>query len=292
MFAIDMGLDAPFRYHEIGDSLAKNISPDSSLYEMLNSLKGLKASAVDTVPRRHEAMGLPSYCKSTSPLRRAFDLILHHQIRGILKAKRSDSIPNLQAVIPKMYHHEQFLKRLCAHEVLLNSSQFIIFCTAEDEEFVKTKKNIENKASTTFYGVLKTWMSDNPLANNTPNKIAVIPPRLSVNFSTSSTPEDPGALVETDFDDAGVTFTVFNNQSMQLQYVDFLRVYGRCVTKVNINLRRLGDFRMLLQKFCDVEEDPNDSLVLGMKQVVYIYFSNFVALRFSVSDDFVTARYI
>lgn len=111
LFAIDSGLEAPFRYQELGENMSRTLHKDSSTYEILRSLKDLNSSAVDILPRPHQAMGIQSYCRSTSPLRRAFDLILHQQIHGILKCQKN-SVKNIHRAIHPMYTHEQLIKRL------------------------------------------------------------------------------------------------------------------------------------------------------------------------------------
>jgi exoribonuclease R len=112
MFAIESGLDAPFRYHEA--NFVASPSKNASTYEILCALKNMNPSAISTEARPHDAMGLSSYCRSTSPLRRAFDLVLHQQIHGIFKSRRN-VISNLHHAMPLMYTHEQFVKRLAKY---------------------------------------------------------------------------------------------------------------------------------------------------------------------------------
>jgi hypothetical protein len=53
-------------------------------------------------------MGLNMYAKATSPIRRYFDMLLHHQLR----AARPLTEPQLATLLPSAYRHEQYLKQL------------------------------------------------------------------------------------------------------------------------------------------------------------------------------------
>jgi len=55
-----------------------------TLPEMFNLRKQLKRSEVHLTPAYHSGLGLESYTRVTSPLRRYTDLLVHHQIRAYL----------------------------------------------------------------------------------------------------------------------------------------------------------------------------------------------------------------
>ena len=108
MYSKDNGLQVPFRYH-----LAPSIVPScNTLFEKLQLLQDVRPSAVDLISRPHWAMGLESYCKATSPLRRYFDLLLHQQLYQNILDEQPIAETFLRKVIPKAYRHEQYLKRL------------------------------------------------------------------------------------------------------------------------------------------------------------------------------------
>lgn len=125
-FAEERQLTAPYRYHL--DPTLDNDDPTlhalldrvqcrsttttaASLYDSLRLMAYLQPSAVDLQPRPHWAMGLHGYCKATSPLRRYGDLFLHQQIRAHL-TQASCPTKGLDVLLPSIYRHEQYLKRL------------------------------------------------------------------------------------------------------------------------------------------------------------------------------------
>jgi exoribonuclease R len=124
LFAQDRKLSVPFRYHldpsvEGGAEflslldIVRASGSEASLYDRLRLTSFFKASAVDINPRPHWGLGLASYVKATSPLRRYFDLFLHQQISLSLDANtRPKSAEHVAAIIPTVYRHEQYLKRL------------------------------------------------------------------------------------------------------------------------------------------------------------------------------------
>ncbi|PJF18431.1 hypothetical protein PSACC_01762 [Paramicrosporidium saccamoebae] len=124
LFAQDRKLSVPFRYHldpseEGGEEflrlldIVRENGSEASLYDRLKLASFFKASAVDIHPRPHWGLGLASYVKATSPLRRYFDLLLHHQISLSLDANtQPKSAEYIEAIIPTVYRHEQYLKKL------------------------------------------------------------------------------------------------------------------------------------------------------------------------------------
>jgi hypothetical protein len=57
-------------------------------------------------------MGLDMYAKATSPIRRYFDLLLHHQVKASLANKKPMMESELAMLLPPTYRHEQYLKHL------------------------------------------------------------------------------------------------------------------------------------------------------------------------------------
>jgi len=61
--------------------------------------KACTASSVSTIPGNHSGLGLNSYVRVTSPLRRYSDLLAHHQIRRFLKHSELLSADELEYVL-------------------------------------------------------------------------------------------------------------------------------------------------------------------------------------------------
>jgi exoribonuclease-2 len=136
MYAQERKLPIPYRYHRAPESeqlrqLAHDMNEATPLFDRLALLEGLSASAIDLAPSRHWSMGLDAYSKATSPLRRYSDLLLHQQLHstfsatpvssGTASATRTDdervprlSVNDLALLLPDVYRHEQYLKRLMA----------------------------------------------------------------------------------------------------------------------------------------------------------------------------------
>lgn len=137
LFANERRIPIPYRYHlpptSKGDdattlhTLMDRIRADgenATLYDSLCLMSHLQPSTVDVQRRPHWAMGLDGYCKATSPLRRYLDLLLHQQIRAHLtKTTTPQTTDSLGALLPSVYRHEQYLKRLMA-----SSNRFWTLC--------------------------------------------------------------------------------------------------------------------------------------------------------------------
>ena len=93
---------------EIGET------PSDNLHELFDLLVSMNAAEIDIVPRRHWTMGLDAYVKATSPLRRYLDLVTHRQLYSIIEGnrKKSYSQTDLSIMIPAIYRHEIYAKRL------------------------------------------------------------------------------------------------------------------------------------------------------------------------------------
>lgn len=124
MFAEERKLAIPYRYHmnpslysgkefdQLFDQV-KESGHNVSLFDWIRLLSYFRPSAVDILPREHWGLGLYSYCKATSPLRRYSDLLLHHQIRLSLDGhSKTLSAEQMSQIIPPVYRHEQYLNRL------------------------------------------------------------------------------------------------------------------------------------------------------------------------------------
>lgn len=118
MQAAERKLAIPFRYH-----LPPKQPSDHGVYDRIRSgtatrfdtlqlLMSLGPSAVDTQPREHWAMGLDMYTKATSPIRRYFDMLVHHQLRAATDKPVVLSENSMAALIPSVYRHEQYLKQV------------------------------------------------------------------------------------------------------------------------------------------------------------------------------------
>ncbi len=147
LYAAQRKIPIPYRWHEspvatAADStsahaiadLLRRISERSrraesnpheadAIFDKLCLLSHVRPSAVALTPRPHWAMGLESYCRATSPLRRYFDLLLHYQLSSVLKSARpAMDASHLTGLIPRLYRHEQYLKALMSR-----SDRFWIF---------------------------------------------------------------------------------------------------------------------------------------------------------------------
>jgi exoribonuclease-2 len=85
-----------------------------NLSEVFDLLENMNAAEVDVFPKRHWAMGLDAYVKATSPLRRYLDLVTHRQLYSIIEGnrKKSYSQSDLSIMIPPIYRHELYVKKL------------------------------------------------------------------------------------------------------------------------------------------------------------------------------------
>ena len=118
---IENNIPGPFRYHMDPDiSLPSN----ASLPEIMRLLEKMSPAAIDISPRRHWAMGLDSYVKATSPIRRYLDLVAHRQIHSVISGKRSlaYTAADLEEFLPMVYRHENYVKRIqkYAHRFWIN----------------------------------------------------------------------------------------------------------------------------------------------------------------------------
>ena len=73
-------------------------------------------ASVQVQPGRHHSLGLEAYSRATSPIRRYWDLIVHHQVKAHL---RSEVLPytkqDVENMIPSLLLREQHVKQLEKH---------------------------------------------------------------------------------------------------------------------------------------------------------------------------------
>jgi len=81
---------------------------ENSLYYKLLQLRYFARSELTTNPSFHSGLGLEFYTTLTSPIRRALDLIVHHQLRGYLFSEKAFSDEELKTLIPTL---EENLRR-------------------------------------------------------------------------------------------------------------------------------------------------------------------------------------
>jgi exoribonuclease-2 len=83
-FALAHGIPLPYAAQEAPDAPA---GKPETLAEMYERRKTLRPSAVRSFPAPHAGLGLPVYCRATSPLRRYLDLVVHQQLRAFILGK-------------------------------------------------------------------------------------------------------------------------------------------------------------------------------------------------------------
>ncbi len=58
--------------------------PDDDIFILFRQRRFLSRGNLDTTPKRHDGVGVEQYTTTTSPIRRLLDLVMQHQISGIL----------------------------------------------------------------------------------------------------------------------------------------------------------------------------------------------------------------
>jgi len=58
--------------------------PDNDIFTLFRQRRFLSRGILDTTPKRHDGVGVDQYTTTTSPIRRLLDLVMQHQITGIL----------------------------------------------------------------------------------------------------------------------------------------------------------------------------------------------------------------
>ncbi|MBN2549810.1 MAG: RNB domain-containing ribonuclease [Anaerolineales bacterium] len=91
-FAIQNHISLPFAIQEppeakSGQAIMTSGYAHDSLAASFQIRKTVKRSQVSSYPAPHAGVGLESYCRATSPLRRYLDLVTHQQLRSFLKGQ-------------------------------------------------------------------------------------------------------------------------------------------------------------------------------------------------------------
>ena len=90
--------------HELAIPFAMQPPPDSiqqpeTLAEMYAYRRCFKASRMVLAPEPHAGLGLSSYSRCTSPLRRYADLVVHQQLRAFLRGEEPRSVEQLDEAL-------------------------------------------------------------------------------------------------------------------------------------------------------------------------------------------------
>jgi len=80
-FAHEKEIPIPYTVQEMEDS---EISGGDSLAGMFERRKQMQPSLQSLSPGKHSGLGMDSYCRATSPLRRYSDLLVHQQVRAFV----------------------------------------------------------------------------------------------------------------------------------------------------------------------------------------------------------------
>ena len=164
---------------------------------------------------------------------------------------------------------ERFLRRVAGHELLVNLPQFIQFCSADEDMFGEAKKN---RAQTTLFGKVKSWLSQNPLSNATPNRLTVKPSRIgfsSQRLDFNSNNSDPtNANTATPTTDAEVIYKMTEMRTLKIEYQNIFRIIQKVILRrLKVNSRRCADFQSLLKNLSEAENDEKDAIVIAVIKV-------------------------
>jgi exoribonuclease-2 len=80
-FARANGIPLPYATQEAPETPREK---PETLAEMYECRKTLRPSAIRSFPSPHAGLGLQAYCRTTSPLRRYLDLVVHQQLRAFI----------------------------------------------------------------------------------------------------------------------------------------------------------------------------------------------------------------
>ena len=104
--------------------------------DLLRYMKLMGRTTASASPLEHYAMGLPAYCRATSPLRRYVDLYTHWQIEAALRHEAETGTSLIGST----------------------DTSFLPFSRAEVEEFARTVLQRERKISHAKSSSLRHWM--------------------------------------------------------------------------------------------------------------------------------------
>ncbi|MDP6104095.1 MAG: ribonuclease catalytic domain-containing protein [Gammaproteobacteria bacterium] len=103
-FSIDNDISMPFAVQDDGEFPQDILdrSDSLSLSESFNATKYFKRSAISTKIRPHSGLGLESYLRVTSPLRRYLDLLVHQQLSNFITEKKTLGDGQIKKIITKI----------------------------------------------------------------------------------------------------------------------------------------------------------------------------------------------
>lgn len=87
-FALENGLPIPFATQGASDPLPLDQAGEGGLAGMWVQRKRMRRAQLKAQPAPHRGLGLAVYAQATSPLRRYLDLVVHQQIRALLKGEK------------------------------------------------------------------------------------------------------------------------------------------------------------------------------------------------------------
>jgi len=132
-FAIKHGVPIPFRTQQVrpgastsvpAEQLADNVngyqSPELSSWvgDLMNQWQSktkLKPATCSLVPLPHAGLGLPAYCQATSPIRRYSDLLVHYQIKAVLRGEVPIPNDRLSSLVEELEVAQTSLNKLSAY---------------------------------------------------------------------------------------------------------------------------------------------------------------------------------
>lgn len=88
------GVAAPFRTQKAPDAISvlrATVNKANTMFDLptlFRSLQIPERASTSVDPAAHAGVGLPAYCRATSPLRRYNDTLLHHQLKRIIRSER------------------------------------------------------------------------------------------------------------------------------------------------------------------------------------------------------------
>jgi exoribonuclease II len=120
-FAINNDICIPFATQTLKEEI--DITSDE-LAEMFACRKKMKAAMLQTSPERHAGLGLDIYVKTTSPLRRYSDLLIHQQLRSYLK---DESLMNEETISEKIAKTQPLSRDIRTVERLSNRHWSLVY---------------------------------------------------------------------------------------------------------------------------------------------------------------------
>jgi len=132
IFAMQHGIPAPFVSQEATLPTEASLQKldEASLAVRYALRRSLKRSQTSAIPALHAGVGLPAYCRATSPLRRYLDLVVHQQLRAWL---RGDEVLDQQALIERVGNTEALAGILAQAEMLARRHWTLVYLLQHPE---------------------------------------------------------------------------------------------------------------------------------------------------------------